>query len=224
VSAKEVPDAGVERFSVSMEPSLLRELDGFLARKGYKNRSQGVRDIVRARFVQEEWETGNEITVATVNIVYDHHRRELLERLAHLQHQRLDRIVSTLHVHLDHEHCLEVLVLRGPGRELKALGDELIATRGVIHGTLSVSTLGSASDTARRHDHQHPHPHAHAHDHAHGHDEDPGSRRGKEGSRRPAVNAKRRGATAPPRRTPPRRHPARASEGPRAPRRSSRAR
>jgi len=152
-----------DRVTISLEPDLLAELDRFLERKGYSNRSQGIRDIVRARFVQEEWQTGRRATVATVNLVYDHHKRELMERLAHLQHENLERIVSSLHIHLDHEHCLEVLVLRGPGRELKELGDALIATRGVIHGTMSFSTAGSAADTARRSGHRHPHAHPHKH-------------------------------------------------------------
>jgi CopG family nickel-responsive transcriptional regulator len=152
-----------DRITISLEPDLLAELDRFLERKGYTNRSQGIRDIVRARFVQEEWQSGDRPTVATVNLVYDHHKRELMERLAHLQHENLDRIVSALHIHLDHEHCLEVLVLRGPGRELQALGDALIATKGVIHGTISFSTAGTVADTARRHDHPHPHRHRHPH-------------------------------------------------------------
>jgi CopG family nickel-responsive transcriptional regulator len=152
-----------DRITISLEPDLLAELDRFLERKGYQNRSQGIRDIVRGRFVQEEWETGNRQTVATVNLVYDHHKRELMERLAHLQHEHLDTIVSALHVHLDHQHCLEVLVLRGPGRELRALGDALIATKGVIHGTMSFSTAGTVADTAHRGDHHHPHRHPHRH-------------------------------------------------------------
>src|SRR5260221_4084497 len=99
----------VARMSVSLEDDLLVELDRFLARKGYKNRSQGLRDIVRARFIQEEWEGGDGPSVATLSLVYDHRKRELLERLAAAQHDALDKIVSALHVHLDRERCLEVL-------------------------------------------------------------------------------------------------------------------
>lgn len=132
----------VARIGVSLEGDLLVRLDQFLEGKGYSNRSQGIRDIVRARFVEEAWEQDERPTVATVNLVYDHHQRELLDRLASIQHEALERIVSTIHVHLDHDHCLEVLVLRGPARELKALGDRLIATRGVLHGTMSLSTSG----------------------------------------------------------------------------------
>ncbi|MBI3726326.1 nickel-responsive transcriptional regulator NikR [bacterium] len=150
----------VARFTVSIEGDLLVELDRYLREKGYTNRSQGVRDIVRARFVQEEWERGERSTIATVNLVYDHHKRELMEKLAHVQHEHLETIVSALHVHLDHEHCLEVLVLRGPGRELKRLGESLMATRGVIHGSMSFSTTGTVADTAHRNDHPHPHSRA----------------------------------------------------------------
>ena len=138
----------VARIGVSLEGDLLAQLDRFLERKGYSNRSQGIRDIVRARFVQEDWERGDRPSVATVNLVYDHHKREIMERLATIQHDALERIVSTLHVHLDHEHCLEVLVLRGKASDLKDLGDKLMATRGVLHATLSFSTTGA--DLGRR--------------------------------------------------------------------------
>ncbi len=134
--------AKVARFTVSLESELLDELDRFLAEKGYTNRSQGIRNIVRSRFVQEQWERGDHPTVATVNLVYDHHQRDVLDRLANIQHDHLAEIVSATHVHLDHDHCLEVLILRGRAGALRELGDRLIATRGILHGTMSFGTTG----------------------------------------------------------------------------------
>ncbi len=159
----------VVRFTVSLEDELLAELDRFLAQKGYTNRSQGIRNIVRARFVQDDWERGDKPTVATVNLVYDHHNREILERLAHAQHMALDRIVSTVHIHLDHTRCLEVLILRGPAGELRELGDRLIATRGVLHGTMSFSTTAAEKTLSAHHEPgEHARPHRHDHPHAPG--------------------------------------------------------
>ena len=134
----------VTRVGISLEEELLRRFDAYLQRKGYSNRSQALRDLVREKLVEEEWRDDEAETVATVNIVYDHHKRELLDTLAELQHDHLDQIVSTLHVHLDHEHCLEILVLRGRARDLRALGDKLVATKGVLHGTMSFGTTGKS--------------------------------------------------------------------------------
>ena len=156
---------GVSRIGVSLEPALLGQLDLYLEQKGYTNRSQGIRDIVRARFIQEDWERGDRSTVATVNLVYDHHKRELMERLATAQHEHLDNIVSSLHVHLDEQHCLEVLVLRGRGRDLRVLGEKLIATKGVLHGTISFSgTSGAGPSIGSGKGHGHSHD---GHDHSH---------------------------------------------------------
>jgi CopG family nickel-responsive transcriptional regulator len=146
---------GVSRIGVSLEPALLGQLDLYLEKKGYTNRSQGIRDIVRARFIQEDWERGDRATVATVNLVYDHHKRELMERLANVQHDHLDQIVSALHVHLDAHYCLEVLVLRGRGSDLKTLGEKLIATKGVLHGTISFSGTSAAGPSITGHGHSH---------------------------------------------------------------------
>ncbi len=134
----------VARVGISLEGDLLAKLDDYLTRKGYSNRSQGIRDIVRARLVEDEWRDDETETVATVNIVYDHHKRELLDQLAQLQHDHLKEIVSALHVHLDREHCLEILVLRGRARDLRQIGERIIATKGVLHGTMSFSTTGGA--------------------------------------------------------------------------------
>lgn len=131
------------RISLSLEPGLLTKFDAWVEAKKLSTRSEGFRELVRAKLVERAYETGKGEVVATVSFTYDHHRRELMERLAHLQHEHLALIVSSLHVHLDHNHCLEVLVLRGPGREVKDLAERVLATKGVISGDVSLAAAGA---------------------------------------------------------------------------------
>ena len=130
------------RFGVAMERPLLEAFDAQIARRGYENRSEALRDLVRADLARDAWERGEE-TVATISLVYDHHVRELTERLNAIQHDFEGRIVSALHVHLDHDHCLEVIVARGPARDLRALADRLIGTKGVLSGELSATSVAA---------------------------------------------------------------------------------
>lgn len=132
----------VTRFGVSLEESLLAQFDRVIARKGYTNRSEALRDLIRESLVREQWELGTEEAVGTLTLVYSHDVHELADKLTDLQHAHYRTIVSTLHVHLDPHHCLEVLVLRGKAKELKAIADRLIGTRGVKHGTFSATTEG----------------------------------------------------------------------------------
>jgi CopG family transcriptional regulator, nickel-responsive regulator len=134
--------APLKRFGVAMEPGLLARLDQWVAHRSHPNRSEAIRDLVRQGLVQEEWQDGTGETVATISLVYEHHNRLLPSRLTAAQHDQYAKIVSSLHVHLDHDHCLEVLVVRGRARELRRLADRLIAIRGVKHGQLSLATLG----------------------------------------------------------------------------------
>lgn len=123
-----------ERVSLAIEPELLARFDTWIERSG-GNRSEVMRDLIRARLLQTELEThANVEIVATVTLVYDHNKRELSERLIELGHDHHHRTIATLHVHLDQDHCLEVVVLRGPARRLKELADQLIAMKGVHHG------------------------------------------------------------------------------------------
>ncbi len=130
------------RFGISIDERLLQRFDGLIADKGYVNRSEAIRDLIRAALVEEEWAGGDEQTVGTVTLVYDHHTRDLADKLTDQQHSHHDAIVSALHVHLDAHHCLEVVVVRGKAREVKRLADELIGTKGVKHGKLVTSTTG----------------------------------------------------------------------------------
>ncbi len=130
------------RFGVSLDDALLGQFDRMIQRKGYTNRSEALRDLIREGLVREQWELGTDAAVGTLSLVYNHEVRELADRLTDLQHAHCQDIVSTLHVHLDAHHCLEVLVLRGKAADLKAIADRLIGTRGVKHGTFSATAEG----------------------------------------------------------------------------------
>jgi len=132
----------VSRFGVSIEENLLKKFDRLISRKGYQNRSEALRDLIRESLVQEEWEEGKKETVGTIAIVYSHHTRELSRTLTDMQHRYYRSILSSLHIHLDEHNCLEVLVVRGKGAEIKKISDRLIGTKGVKHGRLSLTTTG----------------------------------------------------------------------------------
>jgi CopG family nickel-responsive transcriptional regulator len=127
------------RFGVAMEGSLLRELDELVEARG-GTRSEILRDLVRAEVTRARVSRGGQ-AVATLTLVYDHHVRDLTERLTEFQHALGERVTSTLHVHLDHDHCLEVIVMRGRADELKRAADRLLATRGVKHGGMELIAL-----------------------------------------------------------------------------------
>jgi CopG family nickel-responsive transcriptional regulator len=135
---------GITRFGVSLDEGLLAKFDRLIGGKGYANRSEAIRDLIRDSLVRDQWELGNADAVGTLTLVYDHETRELEDRLTELQHAHYKAIVSTLHVHLDAHHCLEVLVLRGKAALLKSIADKLIGTRGVKHGTFSATSEGKA--------------------------------------------------------------------------------
>jgi CopG family nickel-responsive transcriptional regulator len=124
-----------------MEQPLLAALDAIARRRGYANRSEAIRDLVRAEQVRESWEDEKGPVVGTLTLVYDHHVREVVERLVTLQHDHEEMVYSTMHIHLSHRMCLEVIVLRGKARDVQQLADRLIAARGVKHGRL-VATAG----------------------------------------------------------------------------------
>jgi CopG family nickel-responsive transcriptional regulator len=122
------------RVSISLESALLAAFDRSFHARGYDTRSEAIRDLIRDRLVREEGEHGDGEQVAVVTLVYDHHARELAARLIDKQHHHHELVVSSLHVHLGERHCLEVSVLRGPAAKVRHLGEELLATKGVLHG------------------------------------------------------------------------------------------
>lgn len=130
------------RFSVSIETDLLERFLRSAKKHGYQNRSEALRDVMRESLVREEWE-GNEEIVGTITIVYDHHKRELTDRLNKIQHDHHDAILSTMHLHLDHDNCLEVIAVKGRALQVQKIADALIGTRGVKHGKLSATTTGT---------------------------------------------------------------------------------
>ena len=133
----------VVRFGVSIDERLLGRFDTLIADKAYVNRSEALRDLIRGALVEEQWEVGEVEAIGTVTLVYDHHASDLADKLTENQHTHHHEIVSTLHVHLDADHCLEVVVLRGVARELKRIADGLIGTKGVTHGKFVATTTGA---------------------------------------------------------------------------------
>jgi CopG family transcriptional regulator, nickel-responsive regulator len=130
------------RFGISLDDKLLSSFDQLIEQKGYMNRSEAIRDLIRSSLVESKWEAGDEETVGTVTLIYNHHVRDLSDKLTEHQHAHHDRIISALHVHLDAHNCLEVLVVRGPARDVKKIADELIGVKGVKHGKLVMTTTG----------------------------------------------------------------------------------
>jgi CopG family nickel-responsive transcriptional regulator len=132
----------VVRFSISVPGGLARQLDEMTREKGYDNRSLAVADMIRAQLVEHRQRFEEEEIAGTVTLVYDHHKQHVQAALTDIQHDHHEVIVSTLHVHLDHHNCLEVLVVRGKAGLIKRIADELIAAKGVKHGKLTVTTTG----------------------------------------------------------------------------------
>jgi len=144
----------LSRIGVSIDSDLLHRFDSFITDKGYENRSEAFRDLIRDQLVGSAVVAANASVVGSVTLIYDHHTRLLPEKLGDLQHESHAIVVSTLHVHLDHDRCLEVVVLRGKSRDVKKLADRLISTKGVQHGRLVMS---SPEVVLRQHQHHHHH-------------------------------------------------------------------
>jgi CopG family transcriptional regulator, nickel-responsive regulator len=133
----------LSRIGVAIDSDLLKKFDALIARRGYTNRSEAFRDLIRDELVERTWQSPDSPVVGTVTLVYDHHVRLLNEKLTDLQHESFHNILSALHVHLDHDHCLEVLVLKGKASVVRKIADTLIATKGVKHGRLTITTSGA---------------------------------------------------------------------------------
>jgi CopG family transcriptional regulator, nickel-responsive regulator len=135
--------SGLSRIGVAIDTDLLEKFDRLIAQRKYTNRSEAFRDLIRDELVEKTWESPESEVAGTVTLVYDHHVRLLNEKLTDIQHDHHHVIVSTLHVHLDHVHCLEVLVLRGKSKDVRRVADTLISTKGVKHGRLTITTSGA---------------------------------------------------------------------------------
>jgi len=129
------------RFGVSIPGKLSRQFDAYLRKKKYKSRSEGIRDLIRQALIQEEIEENVEV-VAVTSLLYDHHKRELSEQLLELQHAKNHIVLSSTHIHLDHDNCIEVIIMSGLSQDVKELADVMIAAKGVKHGTIEMSSTG----------------------------------------------------------------------------------
>jgi len=133
----------LKRFSVSLEDKLLAIFDEHIMARSYSNRSEAIRDLIRKAFIKEEWEADKQV-MGVISLVYDHHQHKLQEKVTLLQHDYHHHIVSTTHVHMDHDNCLEVIIVRGKAREVQDLADKLAALRGVRDANLAMSSTGQA--------------------------------------------------------------------------------
>jgi CopG family transcriptional regulator, nickel-responsive regulator len=155
--------SSLSRTGVSLEEDLLREFDCLIARRGYENRSEAIRDLIREALLNETVDS-NRPVVGTLTLVYDHHVPNLSEKLTDAQHTAGTMILAATHVHLDRHYCLEVIIMMGRSRDLQALADRLLALRGVELGKLVLTSSGTqlkSSGGGHTHPHDHNHPHAH---------------------------------------------------------------
>lgn len=154
----------MERFTISLDEKLARQFDELIRQQGYQNRSEAVRDMLRQRLESERLRAEDApYCTASVSYVYNHHERDLAARLTNLQHDHHDLTLSTMHVHLDHDNCLETVILRGPTPQVRSFAESLIAERGVRHGQLNLVPVDM--DMQQHHHGEHAHSHSHVHSH-----------------------------------------------------------
>jgi len=134
--------SNLKRFGISLESGLLDKFDQLIRQKGYGNRSEAIRDLIRDALVQHEWENDSKETIGTITIIYDHHARHITNNKTAKEHSHYHQIISTMHVHLDHDNCLEVSAVRGSAKDVKHIADEIIGMKGVKHGKLVTTTTG----------------------------------------------------------------------------------
>lgn len=133
----------LKRFSISLEEELLSIFDKHIKTRSYNNRSEAIRDLIRKAFVKDEWQSDKQV-MGVISLVYDHHQHKLQEKVTLVQHDYHHQIVATTHVHMDHDNCLEVIVVKGKAIEVQELADRLIALKGVRDGNLAMSSTGKA--------------------------------------------------------------------------------
>jgi len=133
---------GVVRFGVSVPEELLEKFDRIIEEKGYVNRSEAIRDMMRDFIVRHEWETGDVEVAGTITLLYNHDESDVVKGLLNLQHEYLDEVVSSLHVHMDEHNCLEVVIVKGKANRIKEIADRLLSLKGVKHGKLVMTCTG----------------------------------------------------------------------------------
>ncbi len=137
----------LSRFGVSIPKELLKAFDEYIERKHYANRSEAIRDLIRQKLVEEEWKESKEEVVGVITYIYDHHKRELVDKLIEIQHNHYNKIITTQHIHIDHDRCLEAILVKGKANEIKELADKIQAQKGVLHLNLALTTLGKSLPT-----------------------------------------------------------------------------
>jgi CopG family nickel-responsive transcriptional regulator len=147
------------RFSVSLERELLDEFDKLCEAGRFATRSEAIRQLLREKLTSTAWAADAADVAASLTLVYDHHKTRLTDKMLDLQHAQADRVVSSMHVHLNHDLCLEVIVLRGPAAELQHLAAELSGLKGIHQAQLVIARAVGGHDHDHSHPHHHPHPH-----------------------------------------------------------------
>jgi CopG family nickel-responsive transcriptional regulator len=147
----------LSRIGIALDSDLLKRFDRLIGQRGYTNRSEAFRDLIRDQLVTEKTATPEAAVVGTITLIYDHHAHGVTEKLTEAQHAHHELVVSTSHAHLDHESCLEVLIVHGKSAEVAQFADLLIGLKGVQHGRLVMTVPAHAIE--------HPHEHEHSHKH-----------------------------------------------------------
>src|SRR5271157_6052825 len=153
----------LSRIGIALDSDLLKRFDRYIGQRGYTNRSEAFRDLIRDRLVTEQTTAPGATVVGTVTLIYDHHASGLPEKLMELQHENHELVVSTSHAHLDHESCLEVLMVHGKSAKVEHFADCLIGLKGVQHGRLVMTVPTHATEHTRKNGHRPNHKHVHKH-------------------------------------------------------------
>jgi CopG family nickel-responsive transcriptional regulator len=155
----------LSRIGIALDSDLLERFDHSIEKSGYTNRSEAFRDLIRDRLVRETTAAPEATVVGTVTLIFNHHAHGITEKLTEVQHEHHDLVVSTSHAHLDHDSCLEVLIVHGKAARVEHFADILIGLKGVQHGRLVMTVPTHALDAGDGHDHAHQHSHEHPHGH-----------------------------------------------------------
>lgn len=134
-------DTMLKRFGISMDGNLLRKFDHLVRQRGYENRSEAIRDLIREAIIEQTWEDGEQIIAGSILLFYDHHQRNLLEEMTKIQHSVHDVILATTHFHLNHNSCLELIVVKGKAQEIQQLSHQLTSLKGVSYGNFTVAPV-----------------------------------------------------------------------------------
>ncbi len=133
----------LKRFSISLEDNLLSMFDSYIREQQYDNRSEAIRDLIRKRLIKKEWQA-DKMVMGVITLVFNHHQPNLQEKVTEAQHDFHHHIISSTHVHMDHENCMEVVIVKGKAGEIQELANRLISLRGIRDGNLTMSSTGKA--------------------------------------------------------------------------------